>query len=382
MTVNMHVNMWEGNFIIVKIFKNMTKNYFFVIGIASLAFICPQLSAQPLSKTAFLKISHLNLRKLETENRASLRYICKSGKDYPDSHIGCYAADADSYKVFASFFDDIIETYHGFTSDQIHVTDRDLSKIVIPDEIANSEKILSVRIRACRNLNGFAFGSIISSDDRSMIELLMRKTFINIDPSCSGSYLPLKNMSQEEKDLLITNHLLFDSNDKYMESAGFYKDWPNNRGIFLSKKNNFMVWLNEEDHLRIIALETGGNIKKAFETFLIALNSIEKEVDFAYDRRLGYLSSCPSNLGTGMRASILIYLPELGKNKKKLNKICHQMGLNVRGKYGENNKKCNHIFDISNAKRLGISEVEIINLLIDGISELIKLEDNLKEQIN
>lgn len=107
---------------------------------------------------------------------------------------------------------------------------------------------------------------------------------------------------------MIDNHLIFKGEDKYLETAGIQGDWPAGRGAYISDAKNFMVWINEEDHLRIIYLSEGANFNEIYEKWSEALYLLESNLKFAHDPKLGYLTSCPTNIGTAMRASVHLQL--------------------------------------------------------------------------
>jgi len=107
---------------------------------------------------------------------------------------------------------------------------------------------------------------------------------------------------------------LFKGGDKYLESCGLERDWPEARGIFHNNDKTFLVWVNEEDQLRIISMQPGSNIHQVFQRLSDAASKIEDKAKFANDSHLGYISNCPTNLGTGLRASVHINLPKLMKN--------------------------------------------------------------------
>ena len=106
-----------------------------------------------------------------------------------------------------------------------------------------------------------------------------------------------------------------------MESCGLNRDWPEGRGIFHNKEKTFLVWINEEDQLRIISMQSGADILAVFSRLSKAAAEIEKVSKFSHDDHLGYITSCPTNLGTALRASVHIKLPYLSKNKAKFNEI-------------------------------------------------------------
>jgi creatine kinase/arginine kinase len=112
---------------------------------------------------------------------------------------------------------------------------------------------------------------------------------------------------------LINDHFLFKEGDRFLEAAGLNRDWPEGRGIFHNTDKTFLVWINEEDQLRIISMEKGSDIKGVFERLAIACKTLEKSFKFAHDDHLGYITSCPTNLGTALRASVHIKLPKLGQ---------------------------------------------------------------------
>lgn len=122
-------------------------------------------------------------------------------------------------------------------------------------------------------------------------------------------------MTDDERKQLIEDHFLFKEGDRFLESSGLNRDWPAGRGIFHNKEKTFLIWVNEEDQLRIISMQKGADIGAVFKRLSIAATLIEKEAKFARDDHLGYITSCPTNLGTALRASVHIKLPMLSKNK-------------------------------------------------------------------
>lgn len=119
-------------------------------------------------------------------------------------------------------------------------------------------------------------------------------------------------MTDDDKQKLIKEHFLFKEGDRFLEAAGLNRDWPEGRGIFHNDQLTFLVWVNEEDQLRIISMENGSDIKNVFERLSRACSHIEKTIKFSFDDHLGYITSCPTNLGTALRASVHIRLPKLG----------------------------------------------------------------------
>uniref|UniRef100_A0A8C7D8M9 Creatine kinase S-type, mitochondrial n=2 Tax=Oncorhynchus TaxID=8016 RepID=A0A8C7D8M9_ONCKI len=160
------------------------------------------------------------------------------------------------------------------------------------------------------------------------------------------------------------------------------RDWPDARGIWHNNEKTFLIWVNEEDHTRVISMEKGGNMKRVFERFCRGLQQVEKLIqergwEFMWNEHLGYILTCPSNLGTGLRAGVHVRLPKLSKDPR-FGKILDNMRLQKRGTGGVDTATTGDTFDISNNDRLGKSEVELVQLLVDGVNYLIDCEKRLE----
>jgi arginine kinase len=178
---------------------------------------------------------------------------------------------------------------------------------------------------------------------------------------------------------LIDDHFLFKEGDRFLESCGLNRDWPSGRGIFHNKEKTFLVWVNEEDQLRIISMQKGADILAVFTRLSTAAGLIEKEAKFAHDAHLGYITSCPTNLGTALRASVHISLPLLGSkaNKAEFDKIADKYYVQIRGIHGEHTETDDGVFDISNKRRLGRSEKDLVQDMYDGVKAMIAAEKAL-----
>ncbi len=304
--------------------------------------------------------------------------------------MGCMAGDHESYTLFKPFFDPIIAEYHGFSPGGKHVTDLDSGRLSSVEDLdPNSEYILSTRIRVARSISGFPFPSAQTRSSRRHVEHLAKTCFDTLpNYGLNGQYISLNSMDNEENDDLIQRHILFDNPDEWAVTAGLGRDWPDARGLYVNVKDtdetpDFIVWVNEEDHLRIMCMRKGGDISGVFEQVVRGVNAIEEALErqgygFLHDDHLGYVVGCPTNLGTGMRASCHVKLVLLSRCKG-FESLCTRMGLDVRGKHGERDKKNSGIWDISNRHRLGFSEVELIQRMIDGVNYLVALEKKLEK---
>jgi len=317
------------------------------------------------------------LKDVKTKNRFGLKDAINSGVKNPDSGIGIYAGDLESYSCFSKLFDSIIEEYHGFSKDDSHNSSFNLDSLDSKNPDSENNYIISTRIRVGRNLKDFPLGPAITKEQRDEVEQKVSKVLSSLDGELSGGYFALDGMSEDDRQRLVENHFLFKAGDRFLESAGLNRDWPTGRGIFHNEDKTFLVWVNEEDQLRIISMESGGDIKAVFSRLVKAIGELEKELEFLYTKHLGYITSCPTNLGTAMRASVHIKLPKLSKDLELFNKITDKYYLQIRGVNGEHSESEDGIFDISNKRRLGITEVECVKDMYDGVVALIETEKSL-----
>jgi len=318
----------------------------------------------------------------KTSTGVKLHNIITSGIIHPDSNIGVYAGDKESYFLFRELFLPIIKEYHCLAEYVAHIQDVNVNKLTNLETLKESKYILSTRIRVARNLKNMPLASSLSPERRKDIEMKIVKVLNTLDDTFKGVYSSLNTISIDKKNEFMRSKFIFSNEDKYLSSTQIFQNWPDNRGVFYNNDKDFFVWVNEEDHMRFIAVEKGGDIKNVFTRLFKGLSLLENRLDFLYDQQLGYISSCPSNLGTGMRASVHIILPFLSKNIKKLLEITDKYQMQIRGENGEHSTY-SEVFDISNRVRLGTTEVESIMLLNSCLIELINYEEeqSLKSKI-
>merc|ERR1712128_363537 len=249
----------------------------------------------------------------------------------------------------------------------------------IEGNVAGEVPVHSVRIRVGRSIDGFGLSPRITKEQRLGVENLMKTAFTKLTGDSAGKYYPLTGMDEKVRQQLVDDHFLFMSGDPNLKVAGMERDWPEGRGIFHNAAKSFLVWVNEEGQLRIISMENGGNVKGVFERLCNGIkmvgDSVKKESgkDFCLDKKYGYVHSCPTNLGTGMRASVHIDLPGWTKHSiDKLKARCEELHLQPRGTRGESGGQTGHTYDISNKHRLGYSEVQLVQKMIDGVNTLYK----------
>ena len=211
----------------------------------------------------------------------------------------------------------IQERHNGYKKTDMHKTDLDSSKI---DGGKLDEKyVMSVRCRTGRSIRGYSLPPHCTRAERREVERIVTDALDNLKGELKGTYYPLNGMSEKDQNRLIEDHFLFDKPvSPLLTCAGMARDWPDARGIWHNNKKNFLVWVNEEDHTRLISMQKGGNMKEVFDRFCNGLKSVEDQIEnvgegFMWNKHLGYILTCPSNLGTGLRAGVHIKLPNLAK---------------------------------------------------------------------
>lgn len=311
-----------------------------------------------------------------------------TGTCYVSSFVGCHAGDLESYHLYSDLFRPVVEGYHiGYKLDgsMNHVTDMDASKIKTDLTPQAKSKIISTRIRVARNLAFFPLNPGGTRQTREEIAGLMSKVFDTLEGDLAGQFYRHTTMTPEQTQQLVDDHFLFKGRDKMQAASGYHMHWPHGRGIFHSHAKEFILWVNEGDHLRIISMEKGGDVKRVFERLSRGITAIEeglKKVSghstiFMSDPILGMVTCCPSNLGTAMRASVHILVPKLiaSLGFEKLDEIARTMNCQVRGSSGEHSEVVDRI-DISNWRRLGFKECDLIQDMIQCVNKLAEMEDS------
>ncbi|XP_059401337.1 creatine kinase S-type, mitochondrial-like isoform X1 [Carassius carassius] len=331
---------------------------------------------------------YAKLRDKITPNNWTLDQCIQTGVDNPGhpfiKTVGMVAGDEESYEVFAEIFDPVIKDRHnGYDPKTMkHPTDLDASKI--HSGVFDEQYVLSSRVRTGRSIRGLSLPPACSRSERREVERVTVQALAGLKGDLSGRYYSLTEMTEEEQQRLIDDHFLFDKPVSPLLTCAFMaRDWPDARGIWHNNEKTFLIWINEEDHTRVISMEKGGNMKRVFERFCSGLKQVEHLIqergwEFMWNERLGYILTCPSNLGTGLRAGVHVRLPKLSKDSR-FGKILENLRLQKRGTGGVDTAAVGDTFDISNLDRLGKSEVELVQLVVDGVNYLIECEKRLEK---
>ena len=238
----------------------------------------------------------------------------------------------------------------------------------------DSDIVLSSRIRLARNLKDYHFPIIQTDEEAKQITNVFKEKFLNQKVKSFGNFelLKMNELQPIQRRVLVEKHLIS----------------PNLAGTefgacLLSESEHISIMLNEEDHVRIQCLFSGLQLSKAWQSANKMDTWIEEAVEYAFDESLGYITSCPTNVGTGLRASVMMHLPALVLTKR-MNRIIQaiqQLGLVVRGIYGEGSEALGNIFQVSNQITLGKSEEDIIADLESVVHQLIQQERVARELI-
>ena len=243
------------------------------------------------------------------------------------------------------------------------------------DQGPESDIIISSRVRLARNVSRYPFPHRMDSQQaRQAADEIVRSYYMDdAERKCHYLMVDLETLSDEDRLALAEKRLI---------SEDLAKSGPDHRAI-ISRDEAVSIMINEEDHIRIQSMQAGLNLEKAYEAAAQAAMILERTLPLAYSDRYGYLTACPTNTGTGMRASVMAHLPGLvmaGKIKDTVDGLI-KLGFTVRGHYGEHSKSQGNLFQISNQLTLGISEDDLINDLKRMLQQLIEQERNIRREI-
>ena len=229
-----------------------------------------------------------------------------------------------------------------------------------------SDIVISSRVRLARNITGYPFLSRANLKQRKEVESLLRKTIIERNIARDVSYVNLNQATAVDKLLLVERHLI---SKEHAEGEG-------ERGVAFGKSETVSLMINEEDHLRIQVIRSGFELKNTWDIIDEIDNILGESLSFAFSSRFVFLTACPTNVGTGMRVSVMLHLPALGMTKhiEKVFNAVGKLGLVVRGLYGEGTKVSGDLYQISNQFALGKSEKEILSIIESVIPRITSYE--------
>ena len=256
--------------------------------------------------------------------------------------------------------------------------DRFLNQAVsswMSEEGPDSDIVLSSRIRLARNIDQFQFSFLNSSEEALKVIETVKSRIKKGSFANTGNMdlLMMDELQPLQKRILVEKHLI---SPHLAENA-------NHGACLLSENEEISIMINEEDHIRIQCLYPGLQLLEALNTAFQIDDWLEEEINYAFDEKVGYLTSCPTNVGTGLRASVMLHLPGLVMTQQ-LNRIIpaiNQLGLVVRGIYGEGSEALGNIFQISNQITLGKSERDIVEDLKSVVGQIVSQERSVRDTL-
>lgn len=239
-----------------------------------------------------------------------------------------------------------------------------------------SDVVISTRIRFARNLKEYPFPCRLSEDKKRKVASIIKEAVLEGHSAISDrfKYIQMSELTQEEAVSLVERHLV---------SPEFISG-RQGRGLLLLNDESVSIMINEEDHVRIQVINRGMKLNETYELADKIDTLLDERLDFAFDEKLGYLTQCPTNIGTGMRASLMLHLPALQESGAmgKIAASLSKLGIVIRGLYGENTDPSGAIYQLSNQVTLGITEQEAIKNLHDIAMQLVAQERNTREQLS
>jgi len=234
----------------------------------------------------------------------------------------------------------------------------------------NSKIVMSSRVRFARNLRNVAFPGWAKKPERQKSLELIRPVVEQLPEMGTAFSDSMDNLAALDKQVLVERHLI--SREHAAKNVG--------SGVVINDKETLSVMINEEDHLRMQAIKSGLQLKNIFKLIDKVDTELEGVLDFAYSPRLGYLTACPTNVGTGMRASAMVHLPAmvLSDQINQVVQAVNKLGLAVRGLYGEGTEALGNVFQVSNQTTLGEKEADVIDRLNKVILQIIDHEENAR----
>lgn len=231
--------------------------------------------------------------------------------------------------------------------------------------------IITSRVRLARNLKNYKFPIDMTMEESKNVIQEVNNALNKHNENYKLTLM--KELSEIEKNSLIENHLISPALAKKKDEGAF----------LLSPDKKTSIMLNEEDHIRIQILEEGMSLKECWDLGNNIDDILEENIDYAFDKELGYVTSCPTNLGTGMRASVMLHLPAMSITNQIDKLLCgvSQLGIAVRGVYGEGTKSMGHLYQISNQGTLGATEGTLIEKITQIVMQIVEKEHNTREHI-
>lgn len=357
----------------------------------------PDISRHESLTTKFLNknpSTYQCLKDVRTPSGVSLATCVKTGVDNVGSRflktMGLVAGDSSCYDVFKEVFHPVISEWHGCCANgHAHTMNLDPRQIADTGNNELREHVLAVKVIASRSISNFRMPPAISFEDRREVERLIASALKELPGDLKGSYYSLRGscssaadsepMTEEvESDLRSLSSLFREPESPALLSAGYGRDWPDARGVFINKEKCLAIWVNEIDHIRFTTWEDGGDLRSTFHSFVrtekalgLALSNLG--YTYASSQELGFLVSSPTLVGTAMQVNATLRLPKLSR-RQEFTEMRKKLGLQIRTATVSARGSSKAVVDLYSDKTLGCSEIDQVNEIIKNCKLLVDAE--------
>lgn len=236
-----------------------------------------------------------------------------------------------------------------------------------------SEIVISSRVRLARNIRTYRFMTKMDAAERTACEQLIQQQVADAKVAQGGMYLPVHKLDPMDRKFLVERHLI----------SKEHEDAQHPRSVIIGDNEAVAIMVNEEDHIRLQVLQSGFQLVEAWRLCTKIDDALEQRLDYAFSPQLGYLTACPTNVGTGMRVSVMLHLPALviTRHIEKVFQAVAKINLAVRGLYGEGTEASGHFYQISNQVTLGRNEEEIVKNVEQVIPTIVGYEHRARQTL-
>ncbi|XP_028267303.1 creatine kinase M-type isoform X2 [Parambassis ranga] len=285
--------------------------------------------------------------------------------------VGCVAGDAQSYILFCDFFDRIIESYHEHKVTSLTPeSDFNYDNLKGGDALDKSYAV-RCEVSVVRGVEDFCFPTHCSRGERRQLLMLARKALQRLEEERPGRLLLLEKPNEEQ-----CGELTLNPPSSWQLRIGVARDWPDARAVWVSQDGSLVVWVNIEDHIRLVSTQDDGNVAEAFKSICINLQKLEEfyrelRHPFIWKQQLGWVTSSPADVGTGLRTNVYLKLQHLPMHRR-LPAVLKRLRIRM------DKTESPVLYCVSNVPTFGISEVGLAQLVVDGVKLLITMEKRLE----
>lgn len=311
-----------------------------------------------------------------TESGVIFDDVIRPGLEEPDEilgpkAVGCVAGDAQSYILFCDFFDRVIEAYHDHKMSKSQESDFNYDNLKGGDDF-DSNYAVSCEVTAVRGVDDFCFPTHCSRGERRQLLTLAKKALEQLSEEFPGKLYSMEKLTEDQEGMGVTVEAPSPSQFR----TGVARDWPDARAVWVSKDGSLGIWVNMEDHLKLVSMRDDANIAEAFKCVcvnLLKLEALYKKLrhPFIWKQQLGWVVSSPAEVGTGLKACVRVRLHHLPAHSR-LQDVLKRLRIRM-----ENTDEPGE-YNVCNVPTIGFNEVGITQLVVDGVKFLIVMEKRLE----